>query len=82
MIYKKYLWQYQFVICKYALAQVSRAAVSLQEIQALTQRYSTHLELAKEVNDLYELEGVAKSLLLQAQRNAQIQVGVLLNINS
>jgi hypothetical protein len=50
--------------------------------KALTQRYSTHLELAKEVNDLYELEGVAKSLLLQAQRNAQIQVGVLLNINS
>jgi hypothetical protein len=64
------------------LAQVSQAAVNLQEIQALTQRYSTHLELAKEVNDLYELEGVAKSLLLQAQRNAQIQVGVLLNINS
>ena len=82
MIYKKYLWQYQFVICKNALAQVSQAAVNLQEIQALTQRYSTHLELAKEVNDLYELEGVAKSLLLQAQRNAQIQVGVLLNINS
>ena len=25
MIYKKYLWQYQFVICKYALAQVSQA---------------------------------------------------------
>ena len=82
MIYKKYLWQYQFVICKYALAQVSKAAVSLQEIQAITQRYSTHLELAKELNDLYELEGVAKSLLLQAQRNAQIQVDVLLTINS
>ena len=76
MIYKKYLWQYQFVICKYALAQVSQAAVNLQEIQALIQRYSTRR------NDLYELEGVAKSLLLQAQRNAQIQVGVLLNINS
>ena len=82
MIYKKYLWQYQFVICKYAIAQVRQDAVNLQEIQALIQRYSTHLELAKEMNDLYELEGVAKSLLLQAQRNAQIQVGVLLNINS
>ena len=75
MIYKKYLWQYQFVICKYALAQVSQAAVNLQEIQALIQRYSTQIEL-------YEFEEAAKNLLIRAQRNAQIQVGVLLNINS
>ena len=75
MIYKKYLWQYQFVICKYALAQVSQAEVALQDIQALIQRYSTQIEL-------YEFEEAAKNLLIRAQRNAQIQVGVLLNINS
>ena len=75
MIYKKYLWQYQFVICKYALAQVSQAEVALQDIQALIQRYSTQIEL-------YEFEEAAKNLLIRAQRNAQIQVGVLLNIYS
>ena len=82
MIYKKYLWQYQFVICKYALAQVSQAEVALQDIQALIQRYSTRFELLQTVNELYEFEEAAKNLLIRAQRNAQIQVGVLLNINS
>ena len=82
MIYKKYLWQYQFVICKYALAQVSMVAKQLQDIQSLIQYYQIYSDTHEELNKLYDLEARAKSLLPQAQRNAQIQVDVLLTINS
>ena len=80
MIYKNYIWQYQFVICKFALVQVSMVAKQLQDIQGLIQYYQTYSDTHEELNKLYDLEARAKYLLGRTQRNAQIQVYALLTI--
>ena len=49
MVYRKYIWQYQFVICKFALVQVSTVAEQLQDIQGLIQYYQTYSDTHEEL---------------------------------